>query len=180
MSATSFSCVACSNTLANNHNALCCDSCDKWVHMKCNFLNKMTYKKLQKNNSPWFCINCTKNQFLFQSQASINQKSHFGTLDKHFLLEDLVENLEFNKECPTLKYCAPSEFSHLSLDKLNMYIHLNVSSLSNYIDELNLLLSEIVHKPKIIAISESRIRKNKEPLSEIDIPGYHYEFTATG
>ena len=44
---------------------------------------------------------------------------------------------------------------------------------------LNLLLSEIVHKPKIVAISESRIRKNKEPLSVIDIPGYDYEFTAT-
>ena len=44
---------------------------------------------------------------------------------------------------------------------------------------MNLLLSEIVHKPKIIAISESRIRKNKEPLSVIDIPGYDYEFTAT-
>ena len=52
-------------------------------------------------------------------------------------------------------------------------------SLSYYIYELNLLLSEIVHKAKIIAISESRIRKNKEPLSVIDIPGYDYEFTAT-
>ena len=29
------------------------------------------------------------------------------------------------------------------------------------------------------AISESRIRKNKEPLSVIDIPGYDYEVTAT-
>ena len=90
-----------------------------------------------------------------------------------------MENLEFNEECPTLKYYTPSEFSHLSLDNLNIYIHLNISSLSYYIDELNLLLSEIVHKPKIIAISESRIRKNKEPLSVIDIPGYDYEFTAT-
>ena len=44
---------------------------------------------------------------------------------------------------------------------------------------MNLLLSEIVHESKIIAISESRIRKNKEPLSVIDIPGYGYEFTAT-
>ena len=35
------------------------------------------------------------------------------------------------------------------------------------------------HRPKIIAISETRIRKNKEPLSIIDIPGYNYEFTPT-
>ena len=95
------------------------------------------------------------------------------------MLKDLLANLEFNEERPKSKYYTLSEFSHLSLDKLNIYIHLNISSLSYYIDEMNLLLSEIVHEPKIIAISESRIRKNKEPLSVIDIPGYDYEFTAT-
>ena len=139
-------------------------------------MNKTTYKKLQKDNSPWFCINSTKDQFPFQSQASINQNSHFGTLEKHFLLKDLLENLEFNEERLPLKYYTPSD---LSLDKLNIYIRLNISSLSYYIDEMNQLLSEIVHEPKIIAISESRIRKKKEPLSAIDIPGYDYEFTAT-
>ena len=90
-----------------------------------------------------------------------------------------MENLEFNEECLTSKYYTPSEFGHLSLDKSNTYIHLNILSLSYYINELNLLLSEIVNKSKIIAISESRIRKTKEPLSVMDIPGYDYEFTAT-
>ena len=111
MAATSFSCGVCSKTAVNNHNAACCDSCDKWVHIKCNFLNKATYTKRQKDNSPWFCINCTKDQLPFQSQTSINQNSHFGTLDKHFSLKDLLENLEFNEECPTPKYYTPSEFS---------------------------------------------------------------------
>ena len=91
----------------------------KWVHIKCNFLNKMILKYL------------------------------------------------------------PSEFSHLSLDNSNIFIHLNILFLSYYIDELNLFLTEMVHRPKIIAIFESRIRKNKEPLSVIDIPGYDYEFTTT-
>ena len=35
------------------------------------------------------------------------------------------------------------------------------------------------HRPKIIAISESHIRKNKEPLTRLDIPGYTYEFKPT-
>ena len=48
MAATSFSCGVCSKTVANNHNALCCDSCDKWVHIKCNFFDKMTYRKTSK------------------------------------------------------------------------------------------------------------------------------------
>ena len=37
----------------------------------------------------------------------------------------------------------------------------------------------MVRKPKIIAIFESRISKNKEPFSVIDIPGYNYKFLAT-
>ena len=37
----------------------------------------------------------------------------------------------------------------------------------------------MVHKPKIIAIFESTIRKNKEPFSVIDTPGYNYKFLAT-
>ena len=135
----------------------------------------MTYKKLQKDNSPWFCINCTKEQLTFQSHVSINQNPHFITLDKHSTLKNLLENLEFNEECPISKYYTPSEFSHLGLDNSTIFIHLNISSISYYIDELNLLLSKMVHRPKIIAISESRIRKNKE----IDIPGYDYNFMAT-
>ena len=35
------------------------------------------------------------------------------------------------------------------------------------------------HRPKIIAISETQIRKNKKTLSKIDIPGYNCEFTPT-
>ena len=35
------------------------------------------------------------------------------------------------------------------------------------------------HRPKIVAISETRIRKNKKTLSKIDIPGYNCEFTPT-
>ena len=47
MTGTKFPCGVCSKPVANNHNALCCDSCDKWVHIKCNFFDKKTYPKLQ-------------------------------------------------------------------------------------------------------------------------------------
>ena len=53
MTGTKFPCGICSKTVANNHNVLRCDSCDKWVHIKCNFLNKKTYQKLQKDKPPW-------------------------------------------------------------------------------------------------------------------------------
>ena len=74
-------------------------------------------------------------------------------------------------------YYTPSDFSQLNLKKSNLFIHLNISSLSYYIDELNLLLSQMKHRPKIRI--RSRIRKNKNTLSKIDIPGYDFEFTPT-
>ena len=94
MTATKFSCGVCSKAVANNHNELCCDSCDKWVHIKCNFLVKYWYKKLQKDNSPWFCINCNMDQLPFQSQANINQTQHFITSYRHCTLRELLENLD--------------------------------------------------------------------------------------
>ena len=76
MTGIKFPCGVCSKSVANNHRALCCDSCDKWVHMKCNFLNKKTYQKLQKDESPWFCINCVKDQLPFQSQINSDPQKY--------------------------------------------------------------------------------------------------------
>ena len=154
-----FPCGVCQNTVAKNHNGVYCDSCDRWVHLKCNFLNKNTYKKIQKDNSPWFCINCVKNQLPFQTQANICNQQH-NSLDKS-TLSDLLENLDLNEENLKTEYYTPSEFSNLKLEKSNLFIRLNISSLPYYIDELNTLLSKIKHKPKIIAISESRLKKTK-------------------
>ena len=173
-----FPCGVCCKAVANNHNALCCDGCDKWVHIKCNFLNKYTYKKLQKDRSPWFCINCIKSQLPFQNQVNIDQNRPFLITEKD-KLENIFDNLDLDEDCPSTEYYTPSEFSQLKLKKSHLYIHLNISSLSYYIDELNLLLTQMKHRPKIIAISECRIRKNKETLSNIHITGYTYEFTYT-
>ena len=61
-----YPCGVCSKSVAQNHNAVYCDSGGSWVHIKCNFLNKKTYKKLQKDNNTSFCIQCLKNQLPFQ------------------------------------------------------------------------------------------------------------------
>ena len=48
MTGTRFPCSVCCKAVANNHNVLCCYSCDKWVHIKCNFLNKKNLPKASK------------------------------------------------------------------------------------------------------------------------------------
>ena len=48
MTGIKFPCGVCSKSVANNHRTLCCDRCDKLVHMKCNFLNKKNLSKASK------------------------------------------------------------------------------------------------------------------------------------
>ena len=54
----------------------------------------------------------------------------------------------------------------------NFFIHQNISSLQSHLDELHDLLLELTHPPSIIFISETRI--NKEPLININLPGYTF------
>ena len=42
--------------ITNSDQAIQCDLCDSWVHIKCNDLNFMDYKFLQNSNDPWICI----------------------------------------------------------------------------------------------------------------------------
>ena len=55
-----FPCDVCYKAVAKNHNAVCRDSCNLWVHVKCNNLTKFCYRKLQTSQEPWYCKSCIK------------------------------------------------------------------------------------------------------------------------
>ena len=118
MTGTKFPCGVCSRLVANNHNAPFCNSCDKWVHIKCNFLDQKSYQKLQNNKSTWFCIDCAKNQLLFQSKVNTNPNQKYVLPHKHSTLKKLFENLNLDEDCPASEYYTPCEFSQLDLKKL--------------------------------------------------------------
>ena len=58
-----YPCAKCNRNVAKRHKAICCDICDKWIHIKCNLLNFNDYKKLQNDPSPFYCIQCTSTIF---------------------------------------------------------------------------------------------------------------------
>ena len=60
----------------------------------------------------------------------------------------------------------------------NLYIHMNISSLKYHIDDLRYLVESCPNKPKIIGITECRLRKNREILSNIDLNDYFFKFIA--
>ena len=58
-------------------------------------------------------------------------------------------------------------------------MHLNISSLPYHHKETHPLLSSLKVKPKILAISERRIRKNRQTISNFSLQNYAYEYTTT-
>ena len=56
---------------------------------------------------------------------------------------------------------------------------MNIPSLQYHIDDLRYLVEICPNKPKIIGITECRLRKDREVLSNIDLNDYSFEFTTT-
>ena len=53
-----FSCSVCGKPVAINYDTVCCDVCNRWVHIRCNSICKKTYRGLKKDPTPWFCKSC--------------------------------------------------------------------------------------------------------------------------
>ena len=50
-----------------NRNAVCCNKFEMWVPIVCKNLSKYCYRELQKDNSPWFCVDFLKKEMPFSS-----------------------------------------------------------------------------------------------------------------
>ena len=48
-----FPCKICNNSVAKSHEAVECDNCGLWIHIKCNKINTQAYKYLQKGSCAW-------------------------------------------------------------------------------------------------------------------------------
>ena len=77
---------------------------------------------------------------------------------------------EFGKNIQN-KTCTPEELNKcFSADcKESPNMHLNISSLPYYQEELHTLLSSLKVKPKILAISGIRIQKDRKTISDISL-----------
>ena len=158
-------------SVLNQHKAICCDNCNQWVHIKCNNLNDLDYKLLKSKNENWYCILCTPEILLF---CQINEKMFIpkGNLNKPTdalvnLMNQLNNFTEDEKEnelnVPNCKYRDTNYFKNLTKDfkrKDLSFFHMNVCSLTNNSDDFNVLLSELNFSFDILAITETRIKKD--------------------
>ena len=56
---------------------------------------------------------------------------------------------------------------------------MNISSTSYHIDDLTAFINNCKIKSKLIGLSETRLRKNRQSLSNIYLENYVYESTST-
>ena len=64
------------------------------------------------------------------------------------------------------QYMTPNNFNEIqnTTKSKQLYVHLNISSISYHIDDLVSLITNCKTKPKVISISESRMRKDRPPF----------------
>ena len=65
-----FPCRICAKNVHDKDKAVKCDLCKLWIHIKCNNLNYLDYRYLQKSDESWYCIEYCSTIFPFNSSSS--------------------------------------------------------------------------------------------------------------
>ena len=55
-----FNCCLCNLNVSDRAKVMCCDHCNKWIHINCNEPNDIDYENLITSNDIWYCKLCTK------------------------------------------------------------------------------------------------------------------------
>ena len=162
-------CGICQKAVGKKHNAICCDLCNKWIHIACNNLDKKTYRGLQGSTMKWFCLTCIKQEIPFTSQTNLELERVLS--GKHIIPFKTKEIQNFTNQINTrinddmdikntteCLYYEVNDLKNLQSNNENSFslMHLNISSLQYHFDELNELLEKADIKFSIIGITESR------------------------
>ena len=99
------------------------------------------------------------------------------------LVNNFIPNPSNNPEnIVNCKYCDTSQIKNIETcnDNKSLFLfQLNTCSLSNNFDDFQLLIQSTNIDFDVIAISESRIIKNKPSVVDTNLPNYSYEFCST-
>lgn len=193
MSKTLFPCSICNKEVKEGSDAVFCDFCKQWVHHRCSQLTRSDFKSLVNSQDAevWSCLRCNceilpfnQNDHVDEQEKIFNQptkfKEFFSDMNSASDNDDTDPNQHPDGQCGFLKcrYYDVPEFKSLTSSKnFFSFLHLNISSITKHLDDLESLLSSVNHHFKIIAISESRLTTSQthNPLLE----GYHSYSTPT-
>ena len=172
-----FPCNIREKNVASNR-AICCDICNKWVHISCNKISRYCYWKLQKDSTPWYCKNCLKQVLPFNKLTDYQLKALM--LGKVLTSPKLLSTKDYllfpDDECENAaktELMTPDNFYQISNNNSNnLFLDMNILSVFYHIDDLNTYIMNCKNKPEVIGIPECRIKTGRSPLSNINMNNY--------
>ena len=116
--------------------------------------------------------------FLSTTQLDMIKKINVAIGNGFDLNDDKTDNDTENEIHPiNCKYYTTDQFNELKFNSIKHFsiLHLNIHSLEFHIEELCIALKLINLKFDFICLTESKIRKNIEPKTDITIHGYQVD-----
>ena len=83
-----YPCGTCQKNVSINHNAIQCDLCNYWTHIKCDRIDNKDYEKLKKSDDTYFCNICKEDTLPFQK---LSNQQFFTSVTKD-IRKDINEN----------------------------------------------------------------------------------------
>ena len=127
---------------------------------------------IKSKNEHWYCILCTPGILPFcqiNEKVSISKENLNKSTDALFNLMNQLNNfIDDGKEnelnLPNCKYRDTDYFKNLTKDfrrKALSFFHMNACSLNKNFDDFNIILSDLNVSFESLAITETRIKKDK-------------------
>ena len=168
-----YPCGICNKSVMNNQKSIECNSCCKWIHIKCNGTTNEMYEDLKLinemvENDPnlksdnWWCLRCIikfqcdQFPFTFQDDVdldnlNISDSNSFFDMLPNFNIISRVTNIinkdndvDDNINDPTnCKYYTVDELKHFPFNRALNIFHSNVNGLDTHFDNLHEFLSNI-------------------------------------
>ena len=184
-------CNFCKKTIAKSLTPRKCFKCNKKYHKKCTGGSHYTAQWLCN-----FCINSdlpffnldTNNLLLTlegKDQISSENLEILPSFSIKSLLDKIpgtlkIETSDNMSDSVVSKYYTPVEFLKIK-DSKNKFsiLHINIASLQAHFDDLNQLITLLGHSFDVLAISETKLLKDVEPVTNLIIPEYKMYHTPT-
>ena len=166
-----YPCGICNKSVMNNQKAIECDSCGKWIHIKCNGTTNEMYEDLKLINEilendanlvsdDWWCLRCKikfqcenfpftlqddvdlDNLNISDSNRFFDMLPKFNIISKVTPIQNKVNDVDENIDDPiNCKYYTVDELKHFPVNRALNIFHSNVNGLDTHFDNLHEFLS---------------------------------------
>ena len=111
-----FPCRICEKNISDKKKTVQCNLCELWVHIKYNNLNYLDYRYLQNSNESWYCIECCRTIFPFNSllrnQNFLSCCTNTDNNNTHWIDQKNYHNSSLSLKPSTNLYVLVNQFSN--------------------------------------------------------------------